>query len=260
MEKKELKLLFVTTLVLGFCFSFRDWGVNSFDFSAGIINLFATTILVGISIIVHEFFHRKMAARYGATLEFKTWNVLLLSALIITVLTNGYIIFAAVWAVSITTPYLLRPRHKYPHLGPWERAKIAAVGPLSNFTLGIISAWFAIKTGHYIWHKLVIINLWIAAMNVFPFFRLIPAFMLGSKQMIHNISYKLTKGTYNRAALPYMEGEIIFFGSKSLGVFLMVFLIITSIIIIPLKMISLGLLVGLSTAISAYLWVMYHKY
>ena len=258
MEREEIKWLVIATLVLGFCFSFRDWGEPVFNFGIGLKNFILVSILVGFSVLVHEFAHKKVAKKYDADIKFKTWPALLFAALLITILTNGYFIFAAVWVVSISTKHMLRPRHKYPHLGPWEGAKIAASGPISNFFLALVAAYFFVRTGGFFWEKLMIINFWIAAMNLFPFFRIVPAFMLGSQRTIHNITYKLSKGIYGKTNIPYMEGEVIFFGSRVLGIFLLILTAITAILVMHYKLIFIGLLVGVISAVAVYMFMQYY--
>jgi Zn-dependent protease len=253
MDRSEIKLLTITTIVLGFCFSFRDWGINSFNFGMGIRNFIFVSILVAISIIIHEIVHKKIAKRYDAIVEFKTWNSLLFTALLITILTNGYVIFAAVWVVVISSKYLFRPGHKSPHLGPWERAKIAASGPFTNFILALISALLYVKTGAFIWNKLMIINFWMAGMNLFPFFRLFAILLMGSKQLAHNITYKLGRAVWGKEKLPYMEGEVIYFGSRLLAVFLLSLVVITAGIIIYFNRVFTALTIGFIGSIIIFL-------
>ncbi|MBT7062446.1 M50 family metallopeptidase [Candidatus Woesearchaeota archaeon] len=257
MDKSEFKLLAITTIVLGFCFSFRDWGISQFNIGVGIRNFILATILVAISIGIHEIVHKRFAKKYDATVKFKTWNSLLFAALLITILTNGYIIFAAVWVVVISSKYVLRPKHKFPHMGPWERAKIAAVGPFSNFILALIAGILAIKTGAFVWHKLMVINFWLATMNLFPFFRVIPLTMMVGQGDVRAMTHKLKKVVWHKNDIPYMEGEMIYFGSRLLGTFLLTLTIITAILTVYFNRIFLALSMGILGSIIMF-FVIYH--
>jgi hypothetical protein len=258
MDKQEIKYLLATILTLGFCFSFRDWGIDRFDIGVGIGNLIFTTILVAFSIMVHELSHKKIAEKYNAIITFRTWSTLLATAIIITIITNGYIVFSAVWVVAMNAKPFLRPKHKYPHLGPFERAKIAATGPMANFILGLIAAILFIKTGAVIWDKLMIINLSIGVMNLIPFWRIVPILMVGSKDLAHNLAFALGKKVWGNTKLAYMEGEIIYFGSRTLSIFLLSLTLITSLIVFYLKMVLLGVIVGLISSIA--IWILMEWY
>jgi hypothetical protein len=252
MDKQEVKYILITSVVLGFCFSFRDWGKQAFNFDAGLSNLILTTLLVFLSIAIHEIAHRKAGDKYNAQISFKTWHSLLFGALLITILTDGYIVFSAIWVVAISTKHVLRPRHKYPHLGPWESAKIAATGPVTSFAFGLLAAIIAFKTGSYIWNKLMIINLSFAVFNIVPFFRIIPALMGGSTDFIHNVSYKLSKHTWQNVKQTYMEGELVFFGSRTLSIFLMTLIFVTSFLVLTSKAVFVSLIIGIFAAVALY--------
>jgi hypothetical protein len=253
MDKQELNYILLTSVVLGFCFSFRDWGQKAFDINAGIGNFILTTILVLLSIAVHEFAHRKVGDKYDAQVSFKTWQSLLFGALLITILTDGYIVFSAIWVVGISTKHLLRPRHKFPHLGPWESAKIAATGPVTSFAFGLFAALLAFETGSFIWHKLMIINLSFAVFNIVPFFRIIPALLGGGTDFIHNISYKISKHAWQNVKETYMEGELVFFGSRTLSIFLMTLIFVTSFLVLTSKAVFVSLIFGIFAAVAMYI-------
>jgi len=252
MDKSEFKLLATTTLVLGFCFSFRDWGISQFNIGIGIRNFILATVLVAISIAIHEIVHKR-----DAIVEFKTWNSLLFAALLITILTNGYVIFAAVWVVVISSKYILRPKHKSPHLGPWERAKIAAIGPFSNFILALIAGVLFMRTGAFVWNKLMIINFWLAAMNLFPFFRVIPLTMMVGQGDVRAMTHKLKKVVWHKNDIPYMEGEMVYFGSRILGTFLLTLTVTTAIITVYFDRILLALGIGILSSIVIF-FIAYH--
>ncbi len=136
--RSEVLDLILITIVLGFCFSFRDWGFGAFDAFAGLRNFFVALILTGLSVGLHELAHEFAGQRYGVKIITKTWKPILLLALLSTLFTNGWIVFAAVWSILIISP-TYRIGRKALHSGPYERAKIAAVGPAVNIALLLIA-------------------------------------------------------------------------------------------------------------------------
>jgi len=250
MEKGELKMMILTVFVLGFCFSYRNLLLNKI----GVGGLIVTTVLVAISVAFHEFAHRELAHRYGTEIEFKTWNSLLFGALAIAIVTDGLFVFAALWVIIITPVPLLRPRHKYPHVGPWESAKIVAAGPMANFALALVAAIITFRTGSALWNQLMIMNFWIAGMNLIPFFRFVPLILMGQGGTWLRIGSKIWAHTKN----PYMEGEMIFFGSRMFGMFLLMLVSVTALIVLILHKVFLGLFVGLLFGIGIWLFMEYY--
>lgn len=235
-SKQELSDMFLVIIVLGFCFSFRNWGSKTFDFGIGIANLILTTILVAIALSIHMWFNRYIAKRFSAKIRFVTWRTVLLISIFLCFLTNGWFVFAAVWAIQINATLFYRPKHRRAHMGPFERAKVGAAGPAINILLAIISAGIAFSTGSYIFSKFMFINIWIAGMHLFPFFRFGIAILLGwmsyaekdrkSGSIAYGLSRYLRRLFYEKPGqVPYMEGEIIFFGSKSLWAFMFSFFV-----------------------------------
>lgn len=242
LQPGELRDLTIVILVLAFCFGFRWEG--DITARAWILNFVLMFVLVAFSLAIHEAAHRWMANKFFARVRSKVFFAGILAALILVFVTNGYFIFAAIWAISITsiTTYRLgRPYPKY-HLGPYERAQIAVVGPLANFAIAI-AAKLLIPVLGPIAEKLMIINLWIAAINLFPFFTLLPIIFW---RMTPIISKEIKKGT------PYLEGEYVFFGSRPLWLFTFVFVVVGSLALVYLSLLS-SLVLAFSIAFALYL-------
>src|SRR3989338_10300539 len=69
----EIKDLAIATVVLGFVFSFRDWGNDGVDILVGVRHFLTTVLLAAVSLFVHESAHRIMAILIGYKAEFKLW-------------------------------------------------------------------------------------------------------------------------------------------------------------------------------------------
>ena len=211
----ELKVLLVVTLLLAFGFAYRFSGPATLSNWFG--NFILMIILVGISVLVHEIFHRKIAGKFVAKVRSKIWLSGVVIFLILLLLTNGSFIFAAIWAITITPLRLLRPGRLWPHLGPRERALIAASGPLANLGLAIVAKILQPVLG-LLSEQLIIINIWLAVINLIPFFTLLPIIAA-------------QKGTLAAKPIetPYVEGEFLFFGNRPLWVLVFFFTLVAGI-------------------------------
>lgn len=242
LQPGELKVLIIVAIVLAFCFGFKWEGPRTVMF--WLANFVFVLMLVVFSLAVHEAAHRWVANRYFARVKSKIFLSGIIATLILVFITNGRFIFTALWAITITSIYTYRPGRPYPewHLGPYERAKIAIAGPLANFALAIVSKALIPVFGS-VAEKLMTINLWIAAINLFPFFTLIPILFW---QMTPIIKKEIKKGT------PYVEGEFVFFGSRPMWVFTFVFVIVGGLALVYLNLIS-GLALAFLSAFIMYL-------
>ena len=83
----ELRDLLISAIVLGFIFSFRSW---SFE------NLLLSIAIVGPALILHELAHKFVAQRYNLVAAYVIWPTGIVLSLLVTVMTNGAVIFAGV--------------------------------------------------------------------------------------------------------------------------------------------------------------------
>ncbi len=163
MEYKEIRDLIVSAVVLSFVFAYsgvKDIATLPEKF---ILSLFA----VSLAFIFHELAHRYFARRFGCYARFEMWANGLVLAVLLTILTNGNLKFAAPGAVVI-----------YPRIDLWgnvrritrkENAIISAAGPVTNMILAIISL-VLVRTmpdiGVFFYaYK---INAWLALFNLIP--------------------------------------------------------------------------------------------
>lgn len=242
LQPGELRDLTIAALVLGFCFAFRWEGARTVGAWWGLYFILML-VLVALSIAVHEVAHRWVAAKYLARVRSKLFLSGVIAALILVFVTSGYFIFAALWAVAISSVYAYGPGGPAPHIGPYERAKIAVAGPLASFGLAIV-AKILIPVFGFIAEKLMVINLWIAAINLFPFFTLLPIIIW---RMAPVVSKEMAKGA------PYVEGEYVFFGSRSLWAFTFVFVIVGGLGLVFIESLIISLVLAFLVAFGLYL-------
>ncbi len=211
-DLKEVRDIAIVIIALAFGFSLKYTDVLTYSNWYGAFTLML--VLVAISIAVHEFAHKLVAGKFSAEVKPKVWYVGIAIMLILLMITDKFV-FAAIWAVSISSVRLLRPSRSWPHLGPRERAVIAASGLLANLALAILAKMLVPTLGD-IATKLMMINLTLAIFNLVPFFTLLPVMMtqIAAQKPIN---------------APYVEGEFIFFGAKTGWIFLFVFSVILAI-------------------------------
>ena len=129
-------------------------------FSLDFITFFTISSLsVGLGFIAHELSHKILAQKYGCQAEFRSWDKMLILAIIMSFF--GFII-AAPGAVMISGP-----------VGRRRNGKISAAGAIANLSLAAIflSLLFIPVTGIlFLTAKYgFLINTWLALFNMIPF-------------------------------------------------------------------------------------------
>ncbi|MFH1064471.1 MAG: site-2 protease family protein [Candidatus Woesearchaeota archaeon] len=155
-SKKELIDLLKSWLVIGVAFAIALNGASTSV--AFFIAVFISLFTVGIGFLLHELAHKFVAQRYGCFAEFRSFDRMLIFALIVSLF--GFI-FAAPGAVMIQGKITRS-----------QRGIISAAGPLTNMILALIFLFISASTtgileaiGAYGF----IINSWLALFNMIPF-------------------------------------------------------------------------------------------
>ncbi len=132
--RTETKELLISWLTLSVAFSF--YGANFFNLGSFAYLLPISLVAVGTGFIFHELAHRYVARRYGCYAEYRMWQLGLLLALFLPIVTLGNFFFAAPGAVYIACEYISRRKEAY----------IALAGPLANIMVGIFFLFVAFAT------------------------------------------------------------------------------------------------------------------
>src|SRR3989338_6323853 len=135
-SRKEVWELLAVAAILGFVFSFRDWGSGGqVDAAVGVWHLLLAVVIAAAGLFVHESAHRVLALYQGLKVEFKIWWGGLVTGLILAFASNGWIQVAL--PGGMVTSLLVRTRvgeFRY-GLKEFEHGVIAIAGPLANLAL-----------------------------------------------------------------------------------------------------------------------------
>jgi len=220
----EIVGLVSSIVLIAFMISFKDWGTEIFDASAGFVNFFNAILMVALSILVHDAGQRIVGLVIGFRIEYKVWIVGLIFGLMVTFISNG-----SLWVIL---PGYFVVHHMAGHrLGFFRyginivgQGMIAFAGPLANLILVI-------------------------------FLKLVSIFVsnaLIEKAIFFNVVYIIT----SMLPLPYLDGSKIYFGSRMTYAFMMPFIIASAILLIidinTLLALILSFLIGVS------LWITYY--
>lgn len=222
--KHEARGYAVAILAVAFIISFREWGTNQFNLTAGLFNLFNSILIVALSILVHDAGQRIWGLAIGYKIEFKMWTFGVVLGLALAFVTNGKF-----WLI-IPGTFMLH--HLAGHrLGFFRyginiigQSMVALAGPL--FTL-----------------MLIILLKILYAISPNP---------LLQKAIMFNIIYNIT----NMLPIPVLDGGKIFFGSRMIYAFVMPAMIVATI----LMMIDIPVFfaVVLSLLVGVILWLWYY--
>ncbi len=220
----ELRGLAISILVIAFIISFKEWGTTSFDFIAGLYNLFNGILIVALSILVHDMGQRLWGLAIGYRVEFKMWTFGLITALIVAFLSNGnlwLIVPAGFMIHHLAGPRLGWFRYGINYFG---QAMIALAGPLFSLMLIIL----------------------LKVLSVFS------ANPLVQKAIIFNVIYAIT----SLLPIPPLDGSKIYFGSRMLYAFALPTIVVSTILMIVKIPIFFALVI--SFLVGVVLWLVYY--
>ena len=160
--KTELRDFIISIIVITFVFGFND-KQPSFDFSYWLVNFIKILFIVLISFALHVLMQKIVASKYGCNAAFtisrlkrygfsraskfpinffgytlKSLPLGIILPIIIALASNGQIFYAATGACLITLSKFYKLGREYQHLTEWEIAKITFSGILINVLLALI--------------------------------------------------------------------------------------------------------------------------
>lgn len=220
----ELRGFVIAILVIAFVISFKEWGTTTFDFTAGIKNLFNAILIVALSILIHDMGQRIWGLAIGYRVEFRLWSFGLIIALVITFISNG-----SLWLI-VPSGFLLH--HLAGHrlgffrygINYFGQAMVALAGPLFTLMLVILLKILSVFSPNPLIHKAIVFNVIYGVTSLLP--------------------------------IPPLDGSKIYFGSRMLYAFALPAIVVATILMIVNIPIFFSLV--LSLLIGIILWLTYY--
>ncbi len=139
---------------IAFAFALRDPSTSFLE------SLFISAISVGLGFLLHELAHKVVAQRYGCWAEFRSWDIMLVFAIVLAYFTNW--VFAAPGAVFISG-----------FVGIPRNGRISVAGPITNLVLAIFFLVLLIMNSNSLVILIaqygIFVNTWLAIFNMLPF-------------------------------------------------------------------------------------------
>ena len=181
--KKETTELTIVILILGFIFSFNEWGIEKFDFIIGIKNLIRAIILSAIILLTQVYIEKMIGERWGINVFYSVWKIKsprylanliktkiylgIIVPLIISVISNGSLTLPMVGGFSTEDDQLKRTGRRFTRLTEFEEAKIAFAGTIVSLIF-VIAFKLLSLTGLPFFEKGMFIAATIAVVNILP--------------------------------------------------------------------------------------------
>jgi hypothetical protein len=207
------------------------------------LNLF----LVGFSYFARYYAQKWYAKKnYFASLKYVLDEVGIVTALVLSLLTKGLVVFTALNKLSFKSKWKYIPGKKgrKRYFSPYFIAKATLVGPLVSFGLAVLGKISLPYIGFG--YQFMIINIWLAVFNMLPLVTVLPIIYgeLGHFFGLHK-GEKL-----------FFEGDLILFGSHYLWMFYFFFIALGSAGLIFFDNLT-AILIG-AFLISSVIWVYWH--
>jgi|ETNmetMinimDraft_11_1059920.scaffolds.fasta_scaffold11061_2 Zn-dependent protease len=155
-SEREIRDLIKAWIAISIAFAVVMGGLMGLNFYQLFI---ISAITVGTGFLLHELGHKIVAQRYGCFAEFRSFDQMLLLAIMMSFF--GFV-FAAPGAVMISGP-----------VGVRRNGKISAAGPIVNLVLALIFLWILLMQPAGLLGIIAFygffINSWLALFNMLPF-------------------------------------------------------------------------------------------
>ncbi len=181
--KKETTELTIVILILGFIFSFNEWGIAKFNFIIGIKNLIRAIILSAIILLTQVYIEKVIGERWGVNVFYSLWKIKapryithiiktkiymgIIAPLVFSVISNGSLALPMVGGFSTEDDQLKRTGRRFTRLTEFEEAKIAFAGTIVSLIF-VIAFKLLSLTGLPFFEKGMYIAATMAIVNILP--------------------------------------------------------------------------------------------
>lgn len=168
-QKKEIRDIIITALIIGFIFSFKNWGVISFDLGIGLTNWFGMILVALLALLVHIVVQKIVAIRKGYTVRYKMWIIGMLIGLYFCFISGGSWIFFLPGGIIFSAIAHKRLKYKQPAYQQRDAAFVSFFGPLSNILLAFIFHLLILSgVSNLLIEKAVFLNIFLAVYTILP--------------------------------------------------------------------------------------------
>lgn len=150
-DKKELNNVIATVLVIAFVFAFNDRS-EIFKLSSWVLNFLKILVFSAITVFSYEFAQKYVAKLQGIKVyheigygilvfgKKRKFPITIITALLLTLLTNGKFYFAAIKKTEIIVSKRIGKRYPYPK--EFEISRMISAGPILTIFLATIVSGF----------------------------------------------------------------------------------------------------------------------
>ncbi|MEK6875012.1 MAG: hypothetical protein AABX52_04665 [Nanoarchaeota archaeon] len=134
--RRECYHLLTLILIFAFILSFDQWGTEIFSFSQGILNFGSASIIIAISLFIHDAAHRIVALKRRLKPEISINYYWIFFSLLIAIISKGNIklYFGEYFSIKILSAHRLG--HFRYHESGDDLAAVAIAGPIASLLLG----------------------------------------------------------------------------------------------------------------------------
>jgi hypothetical protein len=167
--KKEAINVAITCLVLGFVFSFREWGAEAFDFRAGLFSWLNAFLVCLLAVLVHVFVQKTVAVYRGYKSDYALSKIGLVICILFVFYSNGAITLALPGVITLSVIEQFRLGKRWQGLLRKDEALVAFIGPLANIILAILfKGVLNLGLTNQLIQKAVAVNMWMAIFSILP--------------------------------------------------------------------------------------------
>jgi Zn-dependent protease len=180
-SEREIRDLIKAWAAISLAFAMIMRGFADLSFYQAFI---VAAITVGTGFLLHELGHKIVAQRYGCFAEFRSFDQMLLLAILMSFF--GFVL-AAPGAVMIHGP-----------VGVRRNGKISAAGPIVNLVLALVFLWLLLMQSSGILGVIAFygyfINSWLALFNMIPIWNLDGAKVLKWNKKVYGVIVAVALG------------------------------------------------------------------
>jgi hypothetical protein len=165
LSKEEIKQILITAGMIAFVWAFDDWGGESFNLFAGLLNTIIAAIFAIICIVFNQIGQRFVAVYYGYDPVYEYGALGLMLAVVVTFASRGFLIFFLPGGVNLRHLTASRLGEFRYYTNDWEWAKVGFMGPFMNIFLAAMLSPFKANT----WiSQLILMNIFFAIYALIP--------------------------------------------------------------------------------------------